>query len=173
MVEEVWELTPVESIVNVAEDWPDKTFTVEGTVADLLLLESETEIPLVPAGAFSFNVPTELLPPAIDAGLSANDASVTGLTVRVADFEVPLLLAVIETVAFEVTTDVLTVNVAEVAPAATETVDGTVVPEALEVMLTANPPVGAGLARVTVPVLVLPPMTEVGLSVRPVMDSVE
>lgn len=81
--------------VNVADVLPDATVTEEGTVAEVVLLDSLTAIP--PAGAvrLSETVPVELVPPATVVGLRLNDARLGGVTVRLAAFETDPAFAVI------------------------------------------------------------------------------
>lgn len=62
--------------MNVALVWPDGTSTLDGTVAtDLLLLDSDTDVPLACAGPFRVTVPVEGVPTVTDAGFSVSDAS--------------------------------------------------------------------------------------------------
>jgi hypothetical protein len=59
--------------VNVADDAPAPTVTDVGTLAEVLLLDSETETPPVPAGPVSVTVPLDETPPARVDGLSVID----------------------------------------------------------------------------------------------------
>lgn len=59
------------------------TLTLAGTVAALLLLCNETEMPPVGAGPVSVTVPVEELPPTTDVGFMLTPESAGGLTVSV------------------------------------------------------------------------------------------
>ena len=71
---------------------PAGTVTLAGTLADVLLLDSETDTPPLGAAAVSTTVPWEAVPPTTLAGLTVTElkAAVTGLTVSVAVLVVPL-----------------------------------------------------------------------------------
>ena len=63
-------------IVNVALVCPEGTTTLDGTVAtSLLLLDSDTDVPLACAGPFRVTVPVEGVPTLTDVGFSVSDAS--------------------------------------------------------------------------------------------------
>jgi hypothetical protein len=91
-----------------------------------------------------------------------------GVTVRVADFVVPLSLADTVTDVEAVTVVVVTVKVAVVAPAGTVTLAGSDAAALLSDNVTTVPAEGAGPVKVTVPVEEVPPVTLEGLSVREV-----
>ena len=135
------------------------TVTVDGTVATpVLLLDSVTTIPLDGAAALSFTVPCDLLPPPTLAGLSVNEESVGGNTVRAALCDaLPTEALIVRLV--ELATDfALTVKLALMAPAATVTLAGTVAaPVLLLDRFTTRPPDGAALLSVTMP-CELPPL---------------
>ena len=86
------------------------------------------------------------------------------MIVSVAVFAVPLSVADIVAVVFDVTEAALAVNVAVVLPAGIVTVAGTVAADVLDSVIT-SPPAGAAEPIVTVPVLDLPEATVAGLSV--------
>jgi hypothetical protein len=72
-------------IVNVALVCPDGTTTLVGTLAiNLLLLESDTDVPLACAGPFRVTVPVEDVPKLTDVGFSVSDASWGALRTSVA-----------------------------------------------------------------------------------------
>jgi len=163
IVELVLAETAVVVTANVAVVAPDATVTVEGAVADELLLESETEKPPVGAADPIVTVPVEEVPPATDVGLSESAVGTGAVIVRVAVWDVLLAVAVIVELVLVETAVVVAVNVAVVAPEATVTELGTTAEVELLVRLTDSPPEGAALEIVTVPVEEAPPATEVGL----------
>lgn len=128
--------------LNVALLAPDGTVTPDGTVAtEGLLLLSETEIPPLGAAPVSFTVPVEPAPPTTVLGASDSELKTGAVTVIVADFSDPPLLAVIVTGVADATGMVETLNVAFVAPAATVTLEGTAAAEELlEERDTTTPP---------------------------------
>jgi hypothetical protein len=88
--------------------------------------------------------------------------------VSVADLLTPKLVALMEAVVTELTTEVVILKVAEVAPAFTRTVVGTC---ALGLELdngTLIPPAGAGPLIVTVPTEAFPPVRALGATCREV-----
>jgi hypothetical protein len=163
----VWELEPTDAeipaavlvetalvaIANVAEDAPDGTVKVAGTVAEALLEARDTVTPVLPAVPFSVTVPVALLPPKTDVGLTVTAETPIGFTVKLAALLAPFKVPVIVTTVVADTLLVLTANVAEVAPAATTTEAGTVADAELEVSVTVAPPLAAGPFNVTDPVL--------------------
>lgn len=164
IVTEVEPDTEAVSMLNVALFAPEATETLEGTVATAtLLLLSDTEIPPLGAAPVSFTVPVEPAPPATVLGASDSELNTGAVTVTVADFSDPPLLAVIVTGVADATGIVETLNVAFVAPAGTVTLEGTAAAEELlEERDTTTPPAYAGAVRVTVPCTVLPPTVEFG-----------
>jgi hypothetical protein len=158
--------TGVVVIVNVAVVAPAATVTLEGTVAaDVLLLVSVTTVPPDRAAPFKVTVPVEEVPPITLEGLSETEDGVASLTVKFADFVVPLSVADMLTVVLDATGVVVIVNVAVVAPAATVTLAGTVAVDVLLlVRVTTTPPAGAAALKVTVPVDDAPPIGLLGLS---------
>ena len=105
-----------------------------GTVATfVLLLDSDTIVPLAGAAALRFTVPVEALPPVTVVGFTATDCSTTepvpvelaGETVSVADCVTPFNNALIVTGVDADTAVVVTLNAALVEPAATVTEAGT------------------------------------------------
>lgn len=111
---------------------------------------------------------------ASDAGLMSEGAGSgsddgggvdAGATVNVVVRLTPPYVAVITTLVFVVTAEVVTLKVAVEAPAATVTLAGTAATEAFALLrLTTAPPLGAPLVNVTVPFEAVPPTTEVGLT---------
>ena len=71
------DVTAVVITVKVAVKLPAATVTLDGMVADVLLLDSATEIPPAGAGALKVTVPVDELPPGTLAGLSDTEESVT------------------------------------------------------------------------------------------------
>ena len=90
--------------MKVADDAPCGIVTVDGTAATAgLLLVSVTELPPVGAGPVNLTVAVAVSPPFTLAGDIDREDTVGGVTVSVADFTVPLLLAVMVTaVGFDV-----------------------------------------------------------------------
>ena len=124
--------TEAVSMLKVALLAPDATVTVEGTVAtEGLLLPSDTEVPPLGAAPVSFTVPVEPAPPTTVLGASDSELNAGAVTVTVADFTDPPLLAVIVTGVADATGIVDTLNVAFVAPAGTVTFEGTAAAEEL------------------------------------------
>ena len=79
-------------------------------------------------------------------------------------------MAVITTLVFAVTAEVVTAKFTLEAPAATVTLAGTAATDGFALLrLTRAPPLGAPLVNVTVPcaAVVLPPTTELGLTLTP------
>jgi hypothetical protein len=134
--------TEVVSMLNVALLALDGTVTLEGTVAtEGLLLLSDTEIPPFGVAPVNFTVPLEPAPPITVLGARESELNTGAVTVSVADFIDPPLLAVIVTGVAESTGIVETLNVAFVAPAGTVTFEGTVAAEELlEERDTTTPP---------------------------------
>jgi len=96
------------------------------------------------------------------AGSEVVDA---GVTVSVAVRLTPPKVAVIVTLVFAVTADVLTPKVALEAPAATDTLAGTETIDGFALLsVTTAPPLGAPPVNVIVPCAAVPPLTEVGLT---------
>jgi len=90
--------TEAVSMLNVASFAPEATVTLDGTVAtEGLLLLSDTEIPPLGAAPVSFNVPVESAPPTTVLGASESELNAGAVTVTVADFTDPPLLAIIVT----------------------------------------------------------------------------
>jgi hypothetical protein len=181
--EACWELLPsvavITAVVVVVTDVvvtvkfalvdPAATVTLLGTLAEPLLLESETTDPPEGAALESVTVPCEELPPVTLLGFNVTEETVgedAGVTVKVACLELDPRVAVIVTLVFVVTVLVLTVKFALVWPDDTVTLEGTV---ATDVLLleseTVEPPEGAAELRVTVPVELFPPVTLVGFRV--------
>jgi hypothetical protein len=164
----VVEYTPLLVTVKLADVWPAGMVTEDGTVAskvsELLRL---TVRPPVGAGPERVAVPVELLPPATEAGEKVIVRSVGARTVSVAVLLEAPRVAVMVTVAFAATAEVVAVNVADVLPAVTVTLAGTLAAAVFELdRVTASPPEPAGPVRVTVPVEFVPPVTEVGAMTR-------
>ena len=83
MVTDVDVVTVTVVAVKVALVAPAATLTLAGTVAALLLLCSETEMPPVGAGPVRVTVPVDGLPPATDVGFILTPESAGGVTVSV------------------------------------------------------------------------------------------
>jgi hypothetical protein len=119
---EVFAMTGLVVIVNVAEVAPEGTVTAAGTCATfVLLLDRATEAPPAGAGPLSVTVPVELAPPTTVAGVRVKVDRVTGVgafTVRVAVRVTPNV-AEMMTEVFAATGLVVIGNVADVAPAGT------------------------------------------------------
>ena len=67
-----------ELIWNVAEVAPEPTVTLTGTVAAVMLLDSEMVAPPAGAGAVRFTVPTDVWPPTMEVGFAVNEVSAAG-----------------------------------------------------------------------------------------------
>ena len=161
-------VTEVVVTVNEAPVLPAATVTLLGTLADELLLESETTDPPEGAPLESVTVPVELFPPLTLVGLRVNEERVTvpaGVMVNVACCELLPSVAVITAVVVELTDVVVTVKLALVDPEGTVTLLGTLAEELLPLKLTTVPPEGAAELRATVPVELVPPVTLVGFKV--------
>ena len=164
-VDVVTALVVIEKVALVA---PCGTFTVAGTDAAALLLESVTPNP--PAGAVpvSVMVPCDVAPPVTIAGFAPRLCRVvggTGVTSRVAVFVMLLYVAVIVTGVLVATVDVAMGNLALNEPAGTVTLAGRLATAALVLDSdTAAPPDGAPDVSATVPVEPLPPTTLAGFA---------
>ena len=94
IVATIFRLPLVVAIVNLADELPERTVTVAGTLARTgLLLDKFTTIPPDGAAALSVTVPIEEAPPATMVGLSvkeARTADASGNTLIEADFVTPL-----------------------------------------------------------------------------------
>jgi hypothetical protein len=134
-------------------------------VAIVLLLESVTISPALPAGPLSVTVPVEVVPSRTTVGFNAIEVSVAMLIVRIADNVAPPSLAEIVAATELETPIVVIVNVPDVDPAAIVTEPGTPAAVLLDDKVTTNPPVGAGPFSVAVPVEDVPPTTELGETV--------
>ena len=160
-------LTDVVVTVNKALVLPDVTVTLLGTLADPLLLESETTEPPEGAALESVTVPCEELPPVTLVGFRVTEETVGpegGRMVSEACAELELYVAVITAVVLVVTDVVVTVNEALLLPAGTVTLLGTLADPLLLESVTTAPPVGALAARMTCPVEGSPPVTLVGFT---------
>jgi len=139
------------------------TLTLAPTVAAVLLLCSETEMPPAGAGPARVTVPVDPVGPTTAVGFTLTDES-SGLTVSCVVTLAPAYVAVIVT-GVEVETAVVVIGkVALVALAATFTLVPTEAALLLLCSETVMPPAGAGPAMVTVPVDGLGPATAVGLT---------
>ena len=98
--------------VNVPEDDPAETTTVEGITTFELTDESPTVTPPEAALPLSVTVPVDDRPAAMLAGENDRSVSVGGVTVRVAVAEEPPTVAVIVAGDVEDTGEVLTVKLA-------------------------------------------------------------
>ena len=148
--------------VNVAELDPAATITDPGTIADVLVLDSETTVPEGPAAPLRLTVPVAVKPPPTDEGLTTTDERSTSSTVNDAVTAVLPVPAVIVAVVGVLTFPVVALKVAEVSPAGTTTVEGTTTAALLDFSGIETPPNGASLASVMVPVELSPLGTELG-----------
>ena len=161
-------VTPVVVIPKFALVAPGATVTLGGTPATVvLLLDSVTMAPPVPAAAVKVTVPVLPAPPTTLVGLTVSvdkvGAAGTGFTVNTAVRATPPKVAEIVGAVDAVTVVVAIAKVALVTPAATVTLAGTAATAGLLLLrLTTAPPVGAPAVSVTVPCDGLPPTTEVG-----------
>jgi hypothetical protein len=161
-------VTGLVATVNVAEDEPAKTVTLEGTVAAEVLFDNRLIIaPPVGAAALIVTVTCEEAPPTTLIGLSEIEETVTGAarTASVATWLLELREAEILDEEFIATGWVEIVNVAEDEPAKTVTLEGTVAAAVLlDKSVTIAPPVGAAPLRATVACEDVPPEMLDGLS---------
>ena len=168
MVAVVWAETAEVVTVNVAVVDPAGIVTLDGTVADVTLLDKATEVPPVPAAPLRVTFPVDGFPPATVAGFNDIETTVAGLIVSVADWVPdPNVAVIVALVRLETALDVA-VNVADVAPPAIVTDAGTAAAALLLASEITSPAVGAGLLIVTVPVEEAPPTTEFGFKARDV-----
>jgi hypothetical protein len=108
-------VTDVVVTVNEALVDPAATVTLPGTLAEPLLLESETTEPPEGAALDSVTVPCEELPPVTLVGFNVTEETVgedAGVMVKVACWELDPRVAVIVTFVFVVTDVVVTVKFA-------------------------------------------------------------
>jgi hypothetical protein len=156
-------VTGVVVTVNEALVLPAATVTVLGTLAELLLLESDTVAPPEGAGPSRVTVPCDDEPPVTLVGFNVTEVGAKeGVMVREAWNSLDPRVAVINTDVVELGGEVVTVNVAVVLPAGTVTLLGTLAELLLLESVTTAPPEGAAMVRVTVPVALVPPSTVVG-----------
>lgn len=85
--------------LNVEVVFPAAIVTLDGTVADDRLLESETDNPPEGAGDEIVTVPVEVLPPVTEVGVKESDFRAGEFTTTVAVRFVPFRAAVTVTVA--------------------------------------------------------------------------
>jgi hypothetical protein len=164
----VWfDATALGVTANVALIDPAGIVTLAGTVSALvLLLDSVTTKPPVGAGALIVTVPVTLVPIRPVVGLTDTAEAAGGVTVNVADFELPDTVAVMVAMVFALTELVVTVAVVDVAPAGTVTVAGTLAEPLLLERATVTPAAPAAALSVIVAVeFCAPPRTLVGPSV--------
>ena len=90
--------------------------TLDGTVADVLLLEIFTTTPPEPAAAVSVTVPVDEAPPSRLTGFSVTEARVGAVIVKMAVFETDPNFAVIVAAVWVETPVVFTVNFAVLEP---------------------------------------------------------
>ena len=129
--------------------------------------------PPVGAGEFMVTVPAVPEPPITVAGLMERPVRAGGLTVRLADTETVVSVAVMVATFWVLTARVVTVKVALFCPAGTVTDEGRATFLLLDCKLTTTPPAGAAFESVTVPVDVAPPKRLVGLRVTDVRVRIE
>ena len=143
---------------------------LEGTVTELLLLESVILQPVAGAKPDIATVPVDLVPPVMVDALSVKSESFGDWIDKeaVTDFE-PRVALIVELV-FAATGFVVIEKFAAVAPLATVTEVGTVA-DVLELPNTTTlPPVGAFVDNVMVPVALPPPTTDDGVTVSLLTD---
>lgn len=150
--------------MNVAEVFPETTFTEAGTIADFELLVNLTVVPTNGAGPFNVTVPIADCPPGIAVGVTDIDANVGSTTDKAADLVIEPLVAEIVTDFCAATTFVATWNDASDFPAAIVIDVGTTTVLSLLDSETVSPPVNALPLNVTVPIEGLPPATEDGVN---------
>lgn len=149
-------LTAAMAAVKLAVFAPALTVTDDGTVAALLLLESDAASPPVPAAADSVTVHVSVPAPLrVDfeqlSALSVGElVLVEGFSCKLNVNDVPPAVAVNVAVCAEVTAVTVAVKLALVAPEATVTLVGAVTELLLLVRLTAVPAEGADPFNVTV-----------------------
>jgi len=142
----VFAVTALVWTLNTADGLPAATVTVAGTLASegLLLLRLTTS---PPAGAWpvSMSVAWGVAPPVIVLGETVSDFSAGGCTVRLADADTPLSVAVMVAGVGVVTCPTWKVNWSKAKPAAMVWVEGTGAAfGSLLLRLTTAPPAGAG-----------------------------
>jgi hypothetical protein len=150
----------------VVEVIPAGMVTLDGTVAEVELLDRKIASPVEGAAELIVTVPVALAPPATELGLRLSPDTLGGLTVRVdLAYAVPSLT--VRATDFEdATPTVIATKVADVLPAATETVDGTATTAEFDAETDRVMPLGpAGPFSTMVPVDEAPPTTVAGLRV--------
>ena len=90
--------------------------TLVGSDAAVLLSDNDTTVPAAGAGPVSTTVPVEVVPPVTLVGARESEVSTGRVTVKVADFVVPLRTAEMLTFVFAATGTDATANVAVVVP---------------------------------------------------------
>ena len=83
---------------NEAVVCPAGTVTVDGTVAEPMLLDNWMTVPPLGAGPVRVTVPEEDVPPTTVVGLSETDDSVGGLMVKGAERVIPSVAVIFATV---------------------------------------------------------------------------
>jgi hypothetical protein len=141
------ERVPVVRVVtgNVAVLAPAATRTFAGTIAFAgLELVSVTVAPPVGAGPFNVTVAVGASPRGtLNRSSVVENAWIEGTTVKIAVFEVPPDAAVIVTIVFVATANVVTAKVVDEAPAGTVAVAGTVAAAVFELVNVTTVPPGA------------------------------
>src|ERR1035438_8876393 len=156
--------------VNVAKVCPAATVTLEGTVTNTLLLDSETVVP--PVGAVPLMVTVQLAVPGpvtvfgVQLRLVTCSCCVGGDTLSPVVAVLPFSPAVSVALTVVVVVPAVAVNVAKVCPAVTNTLAGTVNFALLLDSETVVPPVGAVPLMVTVQLAVPGPVTVAGVQLR-------
>jgi len=157
-------VTEVVATANVALILPPGTFTLDCTWAALWLLARLTRTPPSGAGPERVTIPVVDAPPPMVAGSRETEASVGGVTVRVAVPDALPIVAVIVTVVELDTPKVLISKLAVAEPDLTRTFGSTTAEALLLARFTKRPSAGAAPVKVTVPVAFMPPVTVSGLS---------
>jgi hypothetical protein len=156
------------AIVNAGDTLvPAATVTEAGMVTPGSLLERVTTVSTgaMPLIVTLFAVVETL--PVTEVGDKVTETKLRGVTVSVAVFFAPALVAEIVAVVVVNTALVPMVKVAPKAPSAMETVAGTDAAPVLLERPTEIPPEGALSLRLTYPVVPAPPMTETGDIAKP------
>ena len=142
-------VTAVVLIENVPWDVPEGTKADFGTVANVLSLANETEIPPVGAGPERMIVPVADVPPNTAVGATLIPARAGGVIVNWDDTEAPFIVAVIVANVLDATVVVLIKTGAPIAPTGTVTDAGTFAALLLLFRVTERPPAGASPDKMT------------------------
>ncbi len=172
-------LTEFTVAVNDAEDAPDATITLAGTVTALLLLPSATLKP--PDGAAELSDTVHAVVPAPVKELLPHESALIDAVKGAADplrlidvvLETVPCVALSVTVCEEATLDTLAVKLALVAPGGTDNETGTLTALLLLDRLTVMPPLVAGALNVTLQLSVPDPIIDELAQLSPANEAVE